>query len=90
MPGTPLFNPMTTLHFDIPASVERVVDVTLRIYNVQGQLVRTLLDGPKAPGRYTAEWDSRNDAGARVSSGVYFYELRAGGFVATGKMVLVK
>jgi flagellar hook assembly protein FlgD len=52
--------------------------------------VRTLVNGEKAAGRYTAVWDGHNDAGAPVSSGVYFYRMAAGGFADTRKMLLIK
>ena len=81
------FNPTTTIEF----TVKDRTDVQLRIYNVAGQLVRTLVDEVKSPGEvHTATWDGRNDAGQSVSSGVYFYKLVAGNFVQTKKMVLLK
>jgi hypothetical protein len=81
------FNPTTTIEF----SVKERANVQLRIYNVAGQLVRTLVNEAKTPGEvHTATWDGRNDAGQSVSSGVYFYKLVAGSFVQTKKMVLLK
>ena len=71
------FNPQTTIQYAIPGQTGGAVPVTLRIYNLQGQLVRTLVDEQKSPGRYHAIWDGKNGAGARVSSGVYVYTLTA-------------
>ncbi|MCH7549348.1 MAG: T9SS type A sorting domain-containing protein [Candidatus Krumholzibacteriota bacterium] len=82
------FNPATTIQF----SIAKRGHVTLRVYNVSGQLVRTLVDDDMAPraGSYAVEWDGRNDDGVRVASGIYFYRVTATGFVNTRKMVLLK
>jgi hypothetical protein len=63
--------------------------VRLTVYNALGQVVRVLEDGDRAPGKYQANWDGRNAYGDLVSSGVYFYQLEAGGFRATRKMLLL-
>ncbi len=81
------FNPVTTIEF----TVRRAGPVTLRVYNVAGQLVRTLVDDQRRPGvMHQARWNGRNDGGQQVSSGVYFYKLVAQDFVKTRKMVLLK
>lgn len=81
------FNPTTTIHYEVR---ERSL-VTLRVYNVAGQLVATLVDGVKAPGvAHTVDWDGTNARGQSVASGVYFYRLVTKGFSQTRKMVLVK
>jgi hypothetical protein len=81
------FNPTTTINY----TLKEQGDVTLRIYNVAGQLIRTLVEATRTPGEvHTATWDGRNDAGQSVSSGVYFYKLVAGSYVQTKKMVLLK
>ena len=64
--------------------------VRLVLYNGLGQLVRTLVDGRLGPGRYAARWDARNDAGQRLSAGVYLARLQAGNQAMTQKMILVK
>ena len=76
----------TTIRFTLPAASR----VTLTVYDVEGRTVRRLVSGPRAANAYAVEWDARNDSGDRVSSGVYFYELRAGRLRATRKMVLLK
>jgi hypothetical protein len=66
--------------------------VRLKIYDVGGRLVRTLVDDVQEPSAAGFEvfWDGTNDAGARAGSGVYFYELDSPGFVATQKLVLLE
>ncbi|MEW6687036.1 MAG: FlgD immunoglobulin-like domain containing protein, partial [Candidatus Edwardsbacteria bacterium] len=64
--------------------------VSLKIYNVAGQVVKTLVNEPQEPGYYAVRWDGKNESGVGVASGVYFYRLRAGDFTATKKMILVK
>jgi len=81
------FNPTTTLAFDLPATEA----VSLRVYDLQGRLVRTLIGGEVLPqGRNEATWDGRDDAGRRVSSGTYFWRVEAGRFSEIGRMVMVK
>lgn len=85
------FNPETWIPYEL-AEASRV---TISIYDLQGKLVRTLDVGHREVGQYfsrenAAYWDGRNNAGERVSSGVYFYQIHAGDFHATKKMVILK
>ncbi len=85
------FNPETW----IPYQLSEPVEVTLRIYAVNGELVRTLALGHKPEGIYQSRsravyWDGKNDVGEPVASGIYFYTLIAGDFSATRKMLIVK
>ncbi|NIM18927.1 MAG: T9SS type A sorting domain-containing protein [Candidatus Latescibacteria bacterium] len=80
------FNPSTTIKYSIKARAS----VSLKIYNVTGQLVKTLVNEEKPAGEYTKGWNGRNDAGNPVSSGVYFYKLVTKNFTQTKKMVLLK
>jgi FlgD Ig-like domain len=80
------FNPQTTIAFTIK---DRGA-VTLKVYNVNGELVRTLANENRAAGSYTLVWDGHNDSGQSVSSGVYFYKLVTNSFSQTKKMVLLK
>ncbi len=85
------FNPETWM----PYAIRQASEVTIQIYDTQGQLIRTLSLGKKAAGRYftrekAAYWDGRNEHGERVTSGVYFYHIQAGEFAATRKMVMKK
>ena len=75
---------------EIRFEIARTSDVSIKIYNAMGQLVRTLEDGRLDPGRYSTHWDGTNTSGHRVSSGVYFYKMDAGKFAATKKMLMVK
>ena len=79
------FNPATRLAYTLPAPGH----VTLKIFNVRGQLVRTLIDGPVAGSGFVM-WDGTDDRGGAVASGVYFSEVRAGGDVKVAKLALVK
>jgi hypothetical protein len=85
------FNPETW----IPYQVAKDADVTVRIFDGKGQLIKTIALGHKETGFYiskdnAAYWDGRNQFGEKVSSGVYFYTLHAGDFTATRKMVIMK
>ena len=81
------FNPSTTIRFSLPVR-ERV---SLKIYDMTGREVRTLLNGEERPvGASEVVWDGRNSAGQTVASGVYFYTLSWGNFFKTNKMTLVK
>lgn len=80
------FNPGTTIQWDLPSEGE----VRLEIFNIMGQKVRTLANAYYPAGRHSVEWDSRNDAGHRVASGVYFYRLSADDLSVSKKMTLLK
>jgi hypothetical protein len=80
------FNPLTQIGYRIAGDTR----VILRIYDVSGALVRTLVDAPQASGVYTVSWNGRDDSGRDVSTGLYFYRLEAGKFTQTRRMVLLK
>jgi flagellar hook assembly protein FlgD len=80
------FNPTTTIKFDVRAKGH----VKLQIYNVAGQLIKTMVDEVMDAGSYSKEWTGVNNAGAKVASGVYFYRFEAENFTATKKMVLLR
>ncbi len=81
------FNPTTTVQYSIPKlnGVETRYSTSLRVYNILGEEVATLVNKRQAPGNYTVQFDASN-----LPSGVYFYTLHAGDFVATKKMILMK
>jgi hypothetical protein len=83
------FNPVTTIHYEIPDAAGEV-RATLAVYDVAGRLVRALVNGPVAAGPHDVEWDATNTRGERVSSGVYFYVLRAEGVELARRMVVLK
>ena len=79
--------PATTIQYALP----QAANVTLTVYNVVGQPVRTLIAEHQSTGRYLVEWDATDDSGHSLSSGLYFYRLQAGGaFHAVQKMLLLK
>jgi hypothetical protein len=80
------FNPSTTIRFGL---AERA-HVRLRIYDVSGRLVKTLVDGARGEGEHLERWNGSDNAGRTVASGVYFYRLEAGSFMETKKMVLLR
>ena len=80
------FNPNTTVSFSLPEASK----VSLEIYNVLGQKVKQLCSGTRPAGTHTVEWDATDEVGLSVASGVYFYRLKAGGFLQSRKMVLLR
>lgn len=84
------FNSATLIRYYLSADRRRPSAVTLKIYNVRGQLVRTLVDEEKDTGSYTVRWDGRDEMGKAVASGVYLYKLTSGEFNETKKMALLR
>jgi hypothetical protein len=81
------FNPITTITYDVATPG----NVRIAIYDVAGRLVRTLVDESAPAGRFDAVWDGRDNRGAAVHSGVYFYRMTAPGYQSpTKKMLLLK
>jgi hypothetical protein len=80
------FNPVTNISF----SISEAADVTIEIYNIRGEKVKTLVDGLMEPSNYSYTWNGTDDSNNNVASGVYFYKMQAGDYAATKKMVLMK
>lgn len=80
------FNPMTTISFTLPEPGA----VKLRIYNLRGELVRTLVDTGFDAGAHEVAWNGRNDSGGEVASGVYFARLVSEHGILTRKMALAR
>ena len=80
------FNPTTTIDYSLPSQSR----VSIRIYNVLGQSIRTLVDETQSAGEYSVTWDGKNQAGEAVSTGLYFYRIQAGDITQTRKMLLLK
>jgi len=80
------FNPQTAIVYDIAKAGQ----VSLSIYNVLGQKIRTLVDGLQNASRHTVQWDGKDDNGAQVTSGIYFYRIHAQGFTQVKQMLLLK
>jgi hypothetical protein len=83
------FNPSTTLRFDVPESAG-TVNVKVSIYDMRGRLIRKLLDEERGAGTHQVHWDGRGERGEPVSSGIYFYQIEAGDFRSSRKMVMSK
>jgi len=79
-------NPKTAIRFDLPI----ISHVTLTVYNVLGQKVKTLLDEQKFTGSHTVNWDGKNSLGQNLASGIYLYRIVAGNFVEVKKMFLLR
>ncbi len=84
--GSNPFNPSITLTIGVP----RASRVDVRVYDVQGRLVKTLVDGMREPGSYRLVWDGKSDARKVMASGVYFARMQAPGFESAVKLVLVR
>jgi hypothetical protein len=80
------FNPTTIIGYSIPQET----DVVLKIYNIKGQLLKVLVNDFKNAGEHSIIWNGRDSNGNRVSSGIYFYKLKAGDFQKVSKMILLK
>jgi flagellar hook assembly protein FlgD len=64
--------------------------VSLKLYDITGRLIRTLASGQQAGGSYAAPWDGKDENGREVSSGVYLYQLKTGGFQSTQRLTLLR
>ncbi|MCK4385237.1 MAG: T9SS type A sorting domain-containing protein, partial [candidate division Zixibacteria bacterium] len=87
------FNPTTQIPFTVYGSrfmVHSPIHTSLKVYNILGQKVRTLVDEPKRGGSHEVIWDGKDDHGKEVASGIYFYQLKAGDLTETKKMLLLK
>jgi len=80
------FNPATTISY----SVKDASPVTVEVYNVKGQLVRTLVRDTKEAGNYSVVWNGRDNNGSACSSGVYYFKMTAGKYSNTRKMIMMK
>jgi hypothetical protein len=94
------FNPVTRIQYMVEGRGKAAVGgrwtgdssipTTLKIYNVLGQRVKTLVDEPQKPGDYEVVWDGKDDEGNDVASGIYFCKLTAGSYQKTKKMILLR
>jgi hypothetical protein len=80
------FNPHTIIQYDLPENTK----VTLEIYNVLGQKVRTLVDAHQAAGSQAITWNGQNDSGQMVDSGIYFYRIKTLKFQQSRKMAIIR
>jgi len=87
------FNPSTTIKFTIPASLNPSQGgtlITLKVYDILGREIKTLVDENKTAGEYSVTWDGKDKTGNEVSSGIYFYNIRFGEKSISKKMVLMR
>ncbi len=80
------FNPEPHIYYQLPAASI----VSLKVYDIHGRLVRTLVEGYQTFGYHTIVWDSRDNRGKAVASGVYLYIMAAGEFREARRMVLLR
>ncbi|RMF68384.1 MAG: T9SS C-terminal target domain-containing protein [Calditrichaeota bacterium] len=80
------FNPETTIQY----KVAQTAKVQIKVYNLAGQLVKTLVDKKQSAGTYTVKWNGDNNNGRLVSTGIYFLKMKAGDFRQVRKMALVR
>ena len=80
------FNPETKIEYEIP----KTTNVVLKIYNILGQEIKTLIYYEQQPGNYQIIWDGTNNNNVRVSSGVYIYQIRASNFIQSKKMIFLR
>ena len=80
------FNPSTTIEYYLPKST----DVVLKIYNILGDEIKTLVNEYQSAGNKTYKWDGTDNAGQKTASGIYFYKAQLGEKVITKKMILMK
>jgi len=80
------FNPITKIKYDLPEDAL----VTIKIFDIMGRNVRTLVNTKQAAGYRFARWNATNDFGESISAGMYIYMIQAGEFRSTKKMVLLK
>lgn len=79
-------NPRTIIRYNLPQKTK----VTIKIYNILGQLVKTLVDEVQGSGVHQIAWEGKNSSGQKVSSGIYFYRIQTENFVEIKKMVFIK
>ena len=81
------FNPQTTISYQLPTNAQ----VTIKIYDVLGNEVRTLVNGNKPAGNHLIVWDGKNNLGENVGTGIYFYQLQLNNNILyANKMLLIK
>jgi hypothetical protein len=80
------FNPTTTINYELPTSSF----VTLKVYDILGNEIATLVNEYKSAGKYQTSFDAKNISNQQLSSGTYFYQLQTDGKIITKKMILLR
>jgi len=84
------FNPATLIQYQLPGSGLKTARASLKVYDLLGKEVQILVDREHAPGTYEIRWEGTNKSGAKVSSGVYIYQLKVGDLTSSKKMILLR
>jgi len=84
------FNPFTTIRFRVPGEAGAARPVRLAVYDIQGRLIRRLVDGPVETGEQAVVWDGRAERGGQVASGAYYVKFETGDQALTHKVILLK
>ena len=80
------FNPNTKIEFKVPANEH----VSINVYNLEGRLVKTLINQNMVSGQHVVEWNGTNQFGAKVASGMYIYQLKTNATVLNRTMTFIK
>ncbi|MBC8174859.1 MAG: T9SS type A sorting domain-containing protein, partial [Candidatus Marinimicrobia bacterium] len=80
------FNPVTTIRYELPEESH----VSIVVYDIMGRQVKELVSGELVSGYHTAIWDATDSFGKPVGAGIYLYQIKAGDFTQTRKMILLK
>lgn len=80
------FNPSTTIRYSLPEAT----DVSVTVFDINGTRVTSLVEKHQNSGVYSISWDGKNDKSIPVSSGIYYYRIKAGNYIKTNKMILMK
>ena len=80
------FNPETIIHF----TLSKETNVSINIYNIKGQIVKTVIDEYRKPGEYKMIWEGQDNKGRKVSSGIYFYRMKTDEYTSVKRMILMK
>jgi hypothetical protein len=83
------FNPITTIEYVIPANNQPSA-VKMDVYDIRGSHVRTLVNVVESPGTHSVVWDSKDDYGMRVASGIYLCKIQMGNIVRVNRMLLLR
>jgi len=83
-------NPFGSQPTTIQYAVTKPGNVSLKVYNISGQVVKTLVNESKQPGYYNARWNGKDETGKQAATGVYFYRIQANGFEYTRKLLIIK
>ena len=83
-----MFAASTQIQFLVPDGPRQATSV--KIFDLQGRLIRTLLDGDRGPGMVSINWDGRDDGGRNLGSGIYFYRVTVAEHSLVSKMILVR